>query len=115
MPITDKVQSQAGDASALEGCREELRATLGRALDTVRASGGERGLEVEEIYVTLDLYGAFETKVWAPAYHLGRALQSLLDHGRADRAGDRQLLVAGPAVGAVSVSAGGARHGSLPR
>ncbi|MCA9532699.1 MAG: hypothetical protein KC593_03435 [Myxococcales bacterium] len=69
----------AGNASALAGCREEILASVVRALDAVRAAEGDRHREVEEIVVTLDVYGAFETKVWLPAYHLGRALHTLQD------------------------------------
>jgi hypothetical protein len=70
---------EAGNASALEGCREEIHASLSRALAAVMDADGERRHEVEEVHVTLDLYGAFETKVWAPAYHLGRALHTFQD------------------------------------
>jgi hypothetical protein len=69
----------AGNASALAGCRAEILASFTRVADEATLSGGDRAAEVDEIYVTLDIYGVFEVEVWGPAYHLGRALHTLQD------------------------------------
>ncbi|MCA9576785.1 MAG: hypothetical protein H6726_11015 [Sandaracinaceae bacterium] len=69
----------AGNASALAGCRAEILDSFTRVADAATRSGGDRAAEVDEIYVTLDVYGVFEVKVWEPAYRLGRALHTLSD------------------------------------
>jgi hypothetical protein len=65
-----------GDELAVEGCRDELVARIGKASE---ALGGEPEGQIETVPFTLDEYGTFDVEVWIVAYHVGRALHALED------------------------------------
>ncbi|MDH5671973.1 MAG: hypothetical protein OEZ06_07465 [Myxococcales bacterium] len=65
-----------GDANALEGVRQALRAELQAVARAYAHAPREQN---ESVFIYLDFYGRVSIPVWGPAFRLGRALHVLQD------------------------------------